>query len=221
MDGTVDLGGTAGWGPVPAPDPTEPAFGQPWEGRAFALTVLTMGRISGRNVDAFRHALARLDRAAYFDDGYYGRWLAAAELMLTDSAILAPGAVDARARALAGEDAVEPAVPEPCKPDYAATGPGSLRTVEHAPAFAPDDAVRAKDLDPPGHTRLPRYVRGHIGVVELVQPAQVFPDTHAHFEGENPEHVYSVRFTSQELWGADAEEFTLTIDLYESYLEPA
>ena len=91
-----------------------------------------------------------------------------------------------------------------------------MHTVEHAAAFAPDDAVRAKDLDPPGHTRLPRYVRGHVGVVELVQPGQVLPDTNAHFEGENPEHVYSVRFTSQELWGAAAEKFAVTIDLYEN-----
>jgi nitrile hydratase len=221
MDGMADLGGTAGWGPVRAPDPAEPVFHEPWEGRAFALTVLTMGRISGRNIDAFRHALDRLDRAAYLDHGYYGRWLAAAELMLIDSAILAPGAVEARARALSGEDVAEPPVPEPQKPEYAASGPGSLRTVEHAPAFAVGAAVRAKDIDLPGHTRLPRYVRGRAGAVELVQPAQLFPDTHAHFQGENPQHVYSVRFASRELWGADADEFALTVELYESYLEPA
>jgi nitrile hydratase subunit beta len=221
MDSIADMGGTPGWGPVRAPDPAEPVFAEPWQGRAFALTVLAMGRISGRNVDAFRHALERLDRAAYLDHGYYGRWLAAAELMLTDSAILARGAVEARARALAGEDVAEPPVPQARRPDYAPTAPGSLRIVEHDPAFAVGDAVRALDHDPPGHTRLPRYVRGRTGVVERVQPAQVLPDTHAHFVGENPQHVYSVRFTSRELWGAEAEEFALTVELYESYLEPA
>ena len=70
-----------------------------------------------------------------------------------------------------------------------------------------------------GHTRLPRYVRGHTGVVEFVQPPSVLPDTNAHFQGENPQYVYTVRFDSHELWGADAEPFALTIEMFESYLE--
>jgi nitrile hydratase beta subunit len=220
MDGLADMGGQQGWGAVDAPDPDEQVFPEDWEGRAFAITLLTMGRISGQNLDAFRHALERLDRASYLDDGYYGRWLNASELMLVDSAILAPGAIDARARRIAGDDSVvEPEVPEPAKPDYAPTAAGSLRTVDDPPAFAVGDRVRARATGVPGHTRLPSYVRGHEGVVELVQPAHLLPDTHAHFQGENPQHVYSVRFTSDELWGADAEPFGLTIEMFESYLE--
>ena len=225
MDGVADMGGTDGWGPVHPPSPDEPVFAETWEGRAFALALLSMGRVSGRNLDAFRHALERLDRTAYLSDGYFGRWLNAAELMLVESAILAPGAVDARARGLRGEQVEEPPVPEPNKPDYAATGPGSLRTVDQVPAFAVGDTVRARDISPAGHTRLPGYVRGHTGVVEIIQPAALLPDTHAHFLGENPQHVYSVRFESRELWGTgpdtDAEPFALTIELFESYLEPA
>jgi nitrile hydratase subunit beta len=218
MQGIADMGGTEGWGPARPPRGDEPVFEEPWQGRAFALTLLSI-RVSGRNVDAFRHALERLDRAAYLDDGYFGRWLNGAELMLTDSAILAPAAIDARARNLRGEHVEEPPIPEPARPDYAPTAEGSLRTVDVAPAFAIGERVRAKDVSPPGHTRLPGYVRGHTGVVELVQPASVLPDTNAHFQGENPQHVYSVRFDSRELWGADAEPFTLTVDLFESYLE--
>lgn len=221
MNGIADMGGTPGWGTVQTPTRDEPPFTEPWEGRAFALTLLTMGRISGQNLDAFRHALGRLDRSAYLDDGYYGRWLNAAELMLTDSAILAPGAIDARARTLAGEQVEEPAVPEPAKPDYAATGAGSLRAVAEPPRFAVGDHVRAKDVTPAAHTKLPAYVRGHLGTVELVQPGHLLPDTHAVFEGENPQHVYTVAFDSTELWGADAESFTLTIELFDSYLETA
>jgi nitrile hydratase subunit beta len=218
----ADMGGTEGWGPVKPPIRDEPVFAETWEGRAFAIAAFTMGRISGQNLDAFRHALARLDRAQYLDDGYYGRWLNAAELMLVDSAVLAPGAVAARARKLRGEDVEDiPAPAEPGKPDYAATAAGSLREVDASAAFAVGDAVRAKDVEPTGHTRLPSYVRGHRGTVELVQPAHLLPDTHAHFQGENAQHVYSVRFDSRELWGDDAERFGLTIELYESYLEPA
>ncbi|HEY1968791.1 MAG TPA: nitrile hydratase subunit beta [Pseudonocardia sp.] len=221
MDGIADMGGTDGWGTVHPPEADEPVFAEKWQGRAFALTLLSMGRISGQNLDAFRHALERLDRTSYLDDGYYGRWLNASELMLTDSAILAPGAVDARARNLRGEQVEEPSVPEPNKPDYAPTAAGSLRTVDEAPSFTVGDRVRAKDISPAGHTRLPGYVRGHTGVVEMIQPAALLPDTHAHFQGENPQHVYTVSFDAQELWGSAAEPFTLTIELFESYLETA
>ncbi len=218
-----DLGGAEGFGAVHPPDPAEPVFGQTWEARAFAIAAFTMGRISGRNLDAFRYALGRLDEPDYFDpEGYYARWLNAAELMLTDSAILAPGAVEARARNLRGEHVDEPAAPEPAKPDYAATGPGSLREIDESPRFAVGDRVRPHtELDADHPHKLPRYVRGHVGVVEVVQPAHLLPDTHAVFEGENPQHVYTVRFDSRDLWGADAETFALTIEIFDSYLEPA
>lgn len=220
MEGIADMGGTPGWGPMHPPRRDEPVFAEPWQGRAFALTLLS-SRIAcgGVNADAFRHALERLDRAAYLDDGYYGRWLNAAELMLTERSILAPGAIEARARNLRGEHAAEPPIPEPARPDYAPTAKGSLRIVDTAPAFAVGERVRARDISPPGHTRLPGYIRGHIGVVELIQPAAVLPDTNADFLGENPQHVYSVRFDSRELWGPGAEPFAVTAELYESYLE--
>ncbi|MFE4966876.1 nitrile hydratase subunit beta [Streptomyces sp. NPDC056660] len=222
MDGLADLGGTPGWGPVHPPPPDEPVFAEPWQRRAFALAILS-GRVAsgGVNTDAFRHALERLDRAAYFDDGYYGRWLNGGELMLADSSILAPGAIDARARNLRGEHVPEPPVPEPARPDYAPTAPGSLRSLDTAPAFAAGDRVRARTASVPGHTRLPRYARGRTGVVQAVRPASVLPDTNAHFRGENPQYVYSVRFDSRELWGADAEPFAITVEMYESYLEAA
>jgi nitrile hydratase beta subunit len=222
MDGIADMGGTEGWGPARPPKRDEPVFPETWNGRALALTLLAI-RVAGRNVDAFRHALERQDRKSYLENGYFGRWLNAAEMMLEDSAILAPGSVEARARNLRGERVEEPPIPEPDRPDYAPTGPGSLRTVDTAPAFAVGERVRAKDVSPPGHTRLAHYVRGHTGVVEIVQPAALLPDTHAHFRGENPQYVYSVRFESGELWPAgpntDVEPFALTIELYESYLE--
>ncbi|MFD5541225.1 nitrile hydratase subunit beta [Streptomyces sp. NPDC127079] len=220
MDGLADMGGTPGWGSLHPPRQDEPVFSEPWEGRAFALAILS-NRASGGNLDSFRHALERLDRAHYIDDGYYGRWLNAGELRLLDSAVLAPGAVDARARNLRGEHVEEPPVPEPTSPDYAPTADGTLRRLDTAPAFAVGERVRARDMSPAGHTRLPRYVRGHVGVIDIIQPAGVLPDTNAHFLGENPQYVYSVRFDSHDLWGADAEPFALTVDMFESYLETA
>ncbi|MEU9451836.1 nitrile hydratase subunit beta [Streptomyces sp. NPDC048277] len=220
MDGIADLGGTPGWGSMHPPRRDEPVFKEPWESRAFALAILS-NRVSGGNLDSFRHALERLDRTHYFDDGYFGRWLNAGELRLIDSAVLAPGAIDARARNLRGEHVAEPPVPEPDLPEYSMTAEGTLRSLGTAPVFSVGERVRAKDMPVPGHTRLPRYVRGRAGMVDIVQPAGVLPDTNAHFLGENPQYVYSVRFDSHDLWGADAESFELTVELFESYLEAA
>lgn len=217
MDGIADMGGTEGWGRAQRPRADEPVFAEPWQARAFGLMLLS-NRLAGGNLDTVRHAIERLNRSAYLADGYYGRWLNAAELILTEGNILAPSAIEARARNIRGEHVDEPPVPEGGPPDRAHSAE-SLRTVDAAPAFSLGDRVRAKDMSPPGHTRLPRYVRGHTGVVTLVAPAFVFPDTNAHFRGENPQYVYTVQFDSRELWGQDAEEFTLAIEMFESYLE--
>ncbi len=220
MDGIHDMGGMQDWGSVTPPPADERPFAEDWEKRAFALALLSM-RVSGTNLDAFRHSMNRLEPLDYLADGYYGRWLRGAENLLTDSGIIAPGAVDARTRRQLGDtDVVEPPVPEEHKPDYKPTAGGSLRALDTAPRFSPGDRVRAKDVHPSGHTRLPQYVRGRTGTVRRVQPAAVFPDTHAHFEGENIQHVYSVEFRSRDLWGRDGEDFVLNIDLYDDYLEP-
>ncbi len=217
MDGIHDMGGMQGFGTVTI-DPDEPVFRENWHSRAFAMGVMSMG-LSGTNLDAFRHALERLHPYDYLSDGYYGRWLACAELLLTDSGVLAPGAVEARARNLMGEEVDEPADVEPNKPVFERGGPGSLRQIDDPVAFEVGQSVRAKELRTSGHTRMPSYVRGRSGTIVAVRPAALLPDTNAHFVGENPQHVYTVEFDSAELWGPDAESATLLIDLFESYLE--
>jgi nitrile hydratase len=136
-----------------------------------------------------------------------------------ESGIIAPGAVDARARKNAGESVEEPGIPEENKPDYAATAAGSLRQVDEAPRFAVGDTVTTLTAVESDANKLPLYVRGRTGVVESIQPAHVFPETHARFLGEKPQHVYSVRFTSTELYGPDAEKFDLTIEIFDDYLQ--
>jgi nitrile hydratase len=218
--GVADLGGADGWGTAPVLDPNEPVFKEEWEGRAFAMSLLSM-RLAGANLDAFRHAMNRLDSERYFDDGYYGRWLYGAENLLMDSDIIAPGTVEARATNMTGGHAEEPAAPEPHKPDYAPTAAGSIRVIDAPQRFRVGQRVRAKIMHAPGHTRLQKYTQGHIGTVAIVEPAQVLPDTHAHFIAENAQWVYTVRFDSRELFGPSAEQFTLNTDLYEDYMEDA
>jgi nitrile hydratase len=77
-------------------------------------------------------------------------------------------------------------------------------------------------MHPVGHTRLPRYARGKLGTINADHGVFVFPDTNAHFLGENPQHLYSVRFAARELWGEQASaRDSVFIDMWDDYLEPA
>jgi nitrile hydratase subunit beta len=219
MEGVADMGGdTRFFGPLPPIDPDEAVFPQRWEGRAFAVTLLANRAATSSNLHAFRHALERVPEREYLAS-YYGRWLASAEILLTDSGVLAPRAVELRARALRGETVEEPPDPEPNKPSMETAGGGNMRSVDAPRAFQVGDRVRATSIAASGHTRLPSYIRGHAGTVAALRPGQVLPDTAAHFIGENAQHVYGVEYDSHELWGADSEDFSLTIDLFEPYLE--
>src|SRR4051812_33837168 len=143
MERVHDMGGQTRFsGPLPPIDPDEPALPEAWEAKTFALALLA-NRVAGANLHAFRYALERVPEEEYLS-GYYHRWLASAEILLLDSGILAPGAVEARAHRLQGEDVEEPAVPEPHKPSMPSGGGGNLRAVETPPAFAVGDAVTTR-----------------------------------------------------------------------------
>jgi nitrile hydratase len=91
-----------------------------------------------------------------------------------------------------------------------------------APRFKVGQQVRARNINPVGHTRLPRYARAKSGVIERDHGVFLFPDTNAHFHGEKPQHVYSVRFSARELWGDAARpQDAVYLDLFDDYLEPA
>ena len=221
MPSVHDMGGQpAHFGQLKPLDRDEPVFREPWEGRAFALTLLANRAATSSNLHAFRHALERVPEQEYLAD-YYGRWLGSAEILLVDSGLLAVGAVEARAKNLRGATVEEPADPEPHKSTMESGGGGNMRTIDAPRAFAVGDRVSTSSAAASGHTRLPGYARGVTGTITALRPAQVFPDTTAHFVAENPQHVYSVTYDARDLWGAGGETFTLTMDLYESYLERA
>jgi nitrile hydratase len=137
-------------------------------------------------------------------------------------------------RGLVGEDEIGAGhslhTPKPVKrilspADVAKTlhrGGPTERETNTAPVFKRGDRVRAKNINPPTHTRLPRYVRGHAGIIERVIGCHVFPDSNATGAGENPQWLYTVRFDGGELWGPDGDPATeVSVDAWEPYLEPA
>lgn len=212
MNGVHDMGGMDGFGPVVA-EHDEPAFHAEWERRMYGLARLVMASLDV-NIDEFRHAIERIPPARYLASTYYERWLAAAETLLVERGVVT------RAELLASEDAaIDPAL---IANSIAPRGPGPVTDkTANRPRFARGDRVRARNLNPSGHTRLPRYVRGKTGIVARDWGVFVFPDTNAHHAGTKPQHCYSVAFDARELWGKSAiRRDRVYIDLWDDYLEP-
>ena len=85
--------------------------------------------------------------------------------------------------------------------------------------FKTGDKVLVKKMNHPGHIRLPEYVQGRWGTIEADQGSFIFPDQHANGIKE-AQRLYSVRFESEELWGAGHcdSPSAVFVDLFESYL---
>ncbi len=222
MDGIHDLGGMHGFGPIEVEE-NEPVFHAPWEGRVVGLFIplLLQGYF---NLDAFRHGIETMDPSRYLTASYFERWLASIEKNLVRAGTIRAEELEDRARALVSDrDAPRTVQPRAASPPASARRPqqGFGRDVGSPARYRAGDAVRARNLHPAGHTRLPRYARGKRGHVARVYPGFVFPDTNAHGKGENPQYLYNVRFDGRELWGDAAEPgASVSLDLFESYLEP-
>jgi len=233
MNGVHDVGGMHGFGPV-TPEPNEPVFHTDWERRVFALALAAMGA-QRANADEFRRTIERISPATYLTSSYYERWLRALEALLVEKRLISDGEVDAKIR-VDGLSASLPTTPSPAAAygdqvalSTPAVGDPAPRSnavaLRHDPRFKArfrsGDRVLARNMHPEGHTRMPRYVRGHHGVIRHDWGTFVFPDTHAHGAGTNPQHCYSVEFPARELWGESypTREW-VCVDLWEAYLQP-
>ena len=215
MNGIHDMGGMHGFGPVERED-NEPVFHAPWEGRVYAIN-LALGAWRKWNLDSWRHDIEVLPPEQYLRS-YYERWLLAMETRIVKHGMVSAkeldsGQSDQQSAKLAPALTVERIqlnrrIP-PSKDD-------SIR-----PRFATGQKVRARNIQPTGHTRIPRYARGKTGRIDRDHGVYVFPDTNAHGQGEHRQHVYSVRFAARELWGPEASPVdSVYLDLWDDYLEP-
>jgi nitrile hydratase len=219
MNGVHDMGGMHGFGKVEREE-DEPLFHADWERRVFALAFCAQPAV-GFNTDEFRHGIERIPPAEYLASSYYERWLRMLEMLVVEKGV-ATAAELASGKCATGRVAA-PALP--ADEVAAAVGRGgSTRRPdgEVGAQFAAGDRVRARNLHPAGHTRLAGYVRGRTGVVVKDYGAFTLPDRNAANEGDRPEHCYAVGFSAAELWGPSGRpRDRVTIDLWESYLEPA
>jgi len=219
MNGIHDMGGMQDMGPIQYEN-KEAVFHHPWEGRVHAIDRVL--RACGKwNIDVWRREIEMIAPDEYLRMSYYERWLEADEKLL-----LAHGLVSTTELATGTPDATS----EKSVPVFTAVvaarslgrGMPSGHDPNVLPLFRVGQRVRARKINPIGHTRLPRYARGKFGVITIDHGVYTFPDTNAHFLGQKRQHVYSVRFAARELWGDSASpRDTVNIDMWDDYLELA
>jgi nitrile hydratase beta subunit len=217
MNGVHDMGGMHGMGPI-VYEKNEPVFHSDWERRVFALN-RAVGAFGKWNIDASRHQRELIAPAEYLRMSYYERFLAGLIELMVDKGLVTREEVDS-GRTAPGRRKGSPALTGNAVAGLVSRGVPANRATHVPPRFTVSERVRARNMNPAGHTRLPRYARGKFGTVVRDHGVFVFPDTNAHFLGENPQHVYSIRFAAQELWGTQASpRDAVYVDLWEDYLE--
>lgn len=219
MNGVHDLGGMHGFGRVTA-EAHEPVFHHAWEKRVFGLFApsFAAGLFC---VDEFRHAIERMDAAHYLSSSYYEHWLHALETLALEKGVVTAEELR-NAHAAAGSARAQPALEAAAVPALVARGASARLDTPVKAKFSEGDMVVVRNINPPTHTRLPRYVRDKLGCIERDHGVFVFPDSVAHGKGEKPQHCYSVYFSAQELWGAQASRNdSVFVDLWDDYLMPA
>jgi len=227
MDGIHDLGGKPSFGPVDRSLTTHP-FEHPWEGRVFAM-INAAGRSGAyQNTDQFRHAIERIPPAYYFDHGYFGRWLAALELMLLESALVSEEELKAlpeRPRNPAMSSGAHTQQATKADHDRQASSLKDLlasdrrkpRLPHSGARFSENQKVRTISQSMPGHTRLPAFARGRDAVITDCHGLWPFPDARAHGLEPKEQQLYTVRLQRR----STLDEGVVHLDVFELYLEDA
>jgi nitrile hydratase len=219
MNGAADMGGMHGFGPV-EPEPNEPVFHADWEKKAFALN-MAIGVAGIWNLDAFRFARESLPPPEYLNTSYYGLWVVTLENMMLRHGVATSEEI-AAGRALARDAAPPRPVTAAMVANMVRCGSPYNRPAPAPASFKVGDKVRARNMHPKTHTRLPRYVRGHLGEIVRIVGCHEFPDSNATDRREDPHWLYTVRFDGRELWGADSDPTVrVSVEAWEPYLEPA
>jgi nitrile hydratase len=166
----------------------------------------------------FRSVIERMNPAAYIAASYYERHLFVAETALVEAGVVSKEELDpGRAQPFVVRDHT----PALCAEDVAQVvrcGAPSKLDLDIPPRFREGDRVVAVNEHPYNHTRLPRYARGRPGVVIRDRGVFEFDDSIAQGQSK-PQHLYEVRFTARDLWGATAPAHdSVIINLWDDHL---
>jgi nitrile hydratase beta subunit len=217
MNSVHDMGGMHGMGPIEY-DKDEPVFHEPWEGRAWAL-VRTMGRWGTPRTRNFRYELELIPAADYLRMSYYERFIS----LMIDRLLRAN--LVTRSELESGTAESGSPKPAPPPPQAGRVGTAASGVDAHVkPRFKVGQQIRARIINPLGHTRLPRYTRGRLGTIARDHGPFAFQDTDVHGDplSQIPQHVYTVRFAARELWGAQADPRDgVYVDVWDDHLEHA
>jgi len=213
--GIHDMGGMQDMGPI-RPDVNEPVFHEPWEARLFALWRVLPAWGKWRTT---RVAIESIPPADYLRMTYYERVLTALSDLLVSTKMITTAELES-GRPESGAATLVPPLRAAQVPAWIAHGAPGRRSVAVTPNFKVGQRVRARNINPAGHTRLPRYVRGKVGRIERDYGVFAFPDTSVYFLDDKPQHVYAVRFGARELWGDGAHAHDVVyVDVWDDHLE--
>ena len=211
MNGIHDMGGMQGLGEIGYRE-RDPGFHEPWEVRVHAL-IQAVGSVN------LRSYIERIPAADYLRMSYYERWFHALVTGIIERGAVTPAEVES-GRADPNSDKATPALTSAVALDFLFRSPRTQQDIEITPQFHVGDRVRGRNINTKTHTRMPRYTRGKIGVVERDRGVFNLPDSEQVSTGPKPQHVYLIRYTADELWGEEASTHdSLYIDMWEDYLE--
>ena len=218
MNGVHDMGGMHGMGPIEI-EKDEPVFHSVWEARVYALH-RAMGAWRKWNIDTGRHEIELIPPADYLRMSYYEKWFARFVSLLVKTGVVTRAEIESGKPAPGSAKLIPALTPERVPAVALSRAIRSSHDSAIRPRFKVGQRVRARNMNPAGHTRLPRYARGKVGKIDRDHGVYIFPDTNAHGLGEKRQHVYSVKFAARELWGDQASlRDSVYIDLWDDYLE--
>jgi nitrile hydratase subunit beta len=236
MNGPHDVGGKHGLGSID-PRPEEPVFHHEWERRMFGIAYCILAS-GAHKLDATRYAIEQMPHAHYLGSSYYEHWLFGYQRTMNERGLCTAAEVDQRIEeqaALEGERQTT-ASSGASQSDAGAGRPSEMKRrvlevleggrphglpCDTMPRYDLGQRVRARNLHPHGHLRMPGYAKGRQGVIDAYHGCFEHPAAGAHDEPDPGAHLYRVAFRAQELWGQDAElpSDIVCLDLIEDYLE--
>jgi nitrile hydratase len=221
MNGIHDLGGMDGFR-VPVRDRGF-ALHEEWERLTWGV-LLTSAGIPGLRSGPSRSFIENLPPERYLTMPYYARFLEARITSFLESGLVTQEELDNPDGPVARPNlppGFQPPTPEQIVQFLRQEQSGQLN-VEAPAAFAVGAEVVVKNDHPRGHTRVPRYVRGHRGAIVRDHGVHRFEDDVAPGTSVGPQHLYTVAFTGPELWGSRGHaRDRMHVELWEIHLAPA